>query len=127
MKSFKGECLCGSVSYAGKGKPSFVSHCCCVDCRKTSGTGHSTDFGVTLDAVHFEGLLQSYSNVADSGHTITRHFCPTCGSKIGTTNSAQPADIAINMATLDEPDLFEPDTVHYATKRVRWDACTVKE
>lgn len=119
--SFKGSCLCGAVTFKGVTNPSFVSHCCCQDCRKTSGTGHSTDFGATWDEVSIEGALNTFSNLADSGNTITRHFCPTCGSKIATTNSAYPNDVAINIATLETPDAFTPDTIHYASDKIAWD------
>ncbi|MFK8035765.1 MAG: GFA family protein [Hyphomicrobiales bacterium] len=116
--AFRGSCLCGSVTFEGAAEPNFVSHCCCLDCRKTSGTGHSTDFGVTLDEVSLEGTLNDFTDLADSGNTITRRFCPTCGSKITTTNSAYPNDIAINIAMLVTPDLFQPNTVYYASARI---------
>lgn len=118
---FQGSCLCGAVTFKGATDPSFVSHCCCQDCRKTSGTGHSTDFGVTWDEIEIEGSLSKFSNLADSNNTITRHFCPVCGSKIATTNSAYPNEAAINIATIDTPGAFQPDTIHYASNRISWD------
>lgn len=122
MTSFRGSCLCGAVTFEGAATPSFVSHCCCIDCRKSSGTGHSTDFGVTDDDIRIQGTLSTFSNEADSGNTITRHFCTQCGSKIATSNSTYPNELAINIAALDKPDTFAPNKVYYASSRIPWDA-----
>jgi hypothetical protein len=34
----EGGCLCGSVRYRAKGKPSRVSVCHCTDCRRCTGS-----------------------------------------------------------------------------------------
>ena len=38
---FEGGCLCGAVRYTCNAEPVFAGHCHCVDCRRSSGTGHS--------------------------------------------------------------------------------------
>ncbi|MEI9901575.1 MAG: GFA family protein [Hyphomicrobium sp.] len=40
--------------------------------------------------VTFKGETRSYAVTADSGNTITRHFCPTCGSRLYIESSARP-------------------------------------
>jgi len=41
-----GGCLCGAVRYVITGAPRFISQCCCKDCQKATGTGHTTIVGI---------------------------------------------------------------------------------
>ena len=41
-----GGCLCGDIRYELKGPALFVGQCCCKDCQKATGTGHTTIIGV---------------------------------------------------------------------------------
>lgn len=42
----EGGCLCGAIRYCINGKVRFVSQCCCRDCQRATGTGHTTIIGV---------------------------------------------------------------------------------
>lgn len=84
----QGACLCGAVSYEALGEPAIAGHCYCLDCRKASGTSHSTHVAVRADGVRLVGAMSSYRRPADSGNIVERFFCPTCGSPIYSTNSA---------------------------------------
>ena len=50
---FSGGCLCGAVRYESSAEPMFAGHCQCTDCRKTSGTGHSSHLAVPRAALRF--------------------------------------------------------------------------
>ena len=116
-----GSCLCGAVRFRATGPVLFVAHCQCVDCRKTSGTGHSTDAGFRASNVVIEGPLSGYRQQSDSGNQILRSFCGHCGTKVSTSNSAYPKEIALNLAAFDDPDALTPDTVYFTRSAVRWD------
>ena len=88
MAGFEGGCLCGAVRYQSKADPQVVGHCYCVDCRKTSGTGHCTHIGVPADGFSVTGEVRFFDKPADSGNVVSRGFCPTCGSAVYSTNSA---------------------------------------
>ena len=45
----EGGCLCGTIRYTLRGPALFVSQCCCKDCQKATGTGHTTIVGVHRD------------------------------------------------------------------------------
>lgn len=116
-----GGCLCGAVSYEAKGEPMMVGHCHCIDCRKTSGAGHSTHVAMPEAAVTISGATGAYARAADSGNVVIRHFCPVCGSPVYTTNIAMPGMIFLRASSLDDPDLVTPQLVVYKSRAPKWD------
>lgn len=117
----KGGCLCGAVTYETSGEPAIVGHCHCIDCRKTSGTGHGTHVGIRMDGLRATGAMSSYRRPADSGNMVERFFCPTCGSAIYSTNSAMPGMVFLRASSLDDPDQVTPQLVVYASRAPKWD------
>ena len=89
-KGFSGGCLCGAVRFSSTAEPMFVGHCHCVDCRKSSGTGHSTHILVPELEFSVTGPVTFYDHPADSGNIVSRGFCGTCGSPIYSRNSGMP-------------------------------------
>lgn len=118
-----GRCLCGQVSYRIDAAPLYAGHCFCTECRRVSGAGHMTLFGVAKAALHIEGELATYRSQGGSGAVVTRAFCPTCGTLVFTQSAARPPD-RVNMAagTLDDPALIKPDFAIFCRSRAPWDA-----
>jgi len=73
------------------------------------------------DDVAILGKTDSYPSTADSGNINTRHFCPTCGSRVYGENSARPGVIGIAVGCLDKNDWFSPQAVVYTIGRAAWD------
>jgi hypothetical protein len=121
MSGFTGGCLCGSVRYASQADPVVVGHCHCVDCRKSSGTGHCTHIVIPKAAFTVTGEVRFYGRPADSGNLINRGFCPTCGSAIFSTNSAMPDMVFPRASSLDDPEVATPQMVVYASRAPSWD------
>ena len=48
----EGGCLCGAIRYRIAGPSLFVSQCCCKDCQKATGTGHTTIIGIHTNGLH---------------------------------------------------------------------------
>lgn len=120
-----GGCLCGAVTYECHAESTVAGHCHCVHCRKSSGTGHGSHLGVPLSALKITGRTTAYSITADSGNLVTRHFCPTCGSPIYSTNPGM-ADLAfVRASSLDDPEIFRPQVVVYTRSRPSWDVTGV--
>ena len=69
MSNFSGGCLCGEVRYSGS-EQKGGGYCHCVDCRKSSGTGHCSHMIVPESAFQVSGAV------------VSRGFCPTCGSAV---------------------------------------------
>ncbi len=120
-KGFSGKCLCGAVSYQSTSDPMLSAHCYCVDCRKTSGTGHGTHVVTKQDSASITGQLAAYDHPADSGNVVSRNFCPTCGSPIYSTNSAMPGMIFFRASSLDDLEIIQPAMAVYTDRAPSWD------
>ena len=117
----KGGCLCGAVVYEARGEPAITGHCYCVDCRKTSGTGHCTHVAMRADSMRLTGAMSSYRRPADSGNIIERYFCPTCGSPIYSTNAGMPGLVFLRASSLDDPDQVTPQMSVFVSRAPKWD------
>jgi hypothetical protein len=121
MPGFSGGCLCGAIRYISSADPAVAGHCQCVDCRKSSGSGHCSHLAVPRDAVTTTGTATEYSRPADSGHIVRRAFCPTCGAPLYSRNDAMPEMIFIRASSLDDPEVFKPQMVVFASRAPSWD------
>lgn len=118
-----GGCACGAVRYETAAAPIFQNHCQCRDCRKRSGTGHSSylTFGRRAE-VTITGVVATWRVAGDSGNDKSHAFCPVCGTPVYLTFAAMPDLIAVHPGSLDDPELFAPTVVTYAMRALRWDA-----
>lgn len=119
--SITGGCLCGSVRYESRGEPQVVGHCHCVDCRKSSGTGHCTHMGVAKETFSVTGEVRAYDRPADSGNIVSRVFCPTCGGPVYSLNSAMTGMAFIRVSSLDDPEIATPQMIVYSSRAPSWD------
>lgn len=116
-----GGCLCGAVRYRATAAPLAAVKCYCADCRRTSGTGHAAHVVMPAGAVEMTGPFNTYSSAADSGSTITRAFCPTCGTIVYSLNSSMPDTIHLRGSTLDDVNEISPQFSVYACRAPAWD------
>ena len=116
-----GGCLCGAVRYTISAEPMMSGHCACDNCRKGTGAEHATIFAVAADAVELTGKTSSYAHKADSGATVTRHFCPTCGSHTFSRNSRMEQMRMFPVGTLDDISRATPAMFVYHARRAPWD------
>lgn len=118
---FEGGCLCGQIRYACSGEPAMAGHCHCVDCRRSSGSGHCSHLVVGREHVSLTGEPATYSSPADSGNLVTRAFCGTCGAPVFSTNASSPQMIYLRASSLDDPEVFSPQMIVYASRAPSWD------
>jgi hypothetical protein len=121
MAGFTGGCLCGAVRFKSTADPQLVGHCHCVDCRKSSGTGHCTHLVVPETAFSVTGAVKFYDRAADTGNVVSRGFCGTCGSPIFSRNSAMPGVVFPRASVLDNPEVVKPQMIVYASRAPAWD------
>lgn len=121
MTGFSGRCLCEQVHYRCDADPMLAGHCHCVDCRKSSGSGHCTHVIIPETRFQAEGVLRWYDHPADSGHIVSRGFCPTCGCPIASRNSGMPGIVAVRASSLDDPEVARPRMIVYASRAPSWD------
>lgn len=118
---FEGGCLCGAVRYECSAEPVINGHCHCVDCRRSSGTGHCSHMGVPEAAVKIDGETALYEAPADSGNIVGRRFCPTCGCAVYSVNSGMAGLVFLRASSLDDPEVFKPQVIVYTRSRPSWD------
>lgn len=121
MTPLTGGCACGAVRYTATAEPGFSFHCQCRQCQRASGTGHASLFIVPRAAVSVAGELRFHDQRADDGATVSRGFCPHCGSPILGRSSGYPDVVLITAASLDDPARFIPQQVVFSASGQPWD------
>ena len=110
-----------AARYSSSSAVHFAGHCQCRDCQHATGAGHSSFFVVERAATAIDGAPRYFETTGQSGNTVQRGFCPTCGSPVFNTNSGYPDNFFFHAATLDDPTLFEPSRVVYRDSGQPWD------
>lgn len=110
-----GGCLCGKVRYSFEGDPLLCVTCHCKNCQRQAGSALSVIIGVSENAVAHEGELTTYNDSGDTGATVLRQFCGTCGSPVFTRVETPPGVMFIKAGTLDDTSILKP-TFHCYTK-----------
>lgn len=105
---FTGGCRCGNVRYECTAEPIATLHCHCRDCQYASGGAFATVLLVPAAAVKLlRGELTTYDVKGESGGTVSRRFCPTCGTPVFSGLSSGPLQV-IKAGTLDDPSWLKP-------------------
>jgi hypothetical protein len=105
--SIKGGCYCGALRYEAEGSPLMAAQCYCRECQYITGGGPNTFIAVSLKSFKYvKGDPASYTRT-DLDRPVTRDFCRTCGTAIGTR---PPGDrlMIVKVGTLDNPSEFVP-------------------
>ena len=92
-----GGCACGAVRYEIAANPQFQCQCQCRACQRATGTGHADVLGFFENDVAMVGTLSFHEGTGDSGKSVSRGFCPKCGSPLVWKFAANPG-LAIIMA-----------------------------
>ena len=115
---FSGHCLCGSVSFEFSAEPEFP-HCChCDDCCRASGSVYGSFVYVSAESLKVTGEMHSYRPQNDQSSTMTKYFCPSCGSHIIGTNSKTPERRAVWVGVINAASWFKPEVYFYASKKL---------
>ncbi len=116
-----GGCLCGDIRYQITPPALFVSQCCCKDCQKATGTGHTTIIGIHKSQLALTGTPATFTNAGDTGGKVTRHFCGRCGGRLYTSGDTPGDHIMVQAGSLDDPGQVSPESVIYVKDKVHWD------
>ncbi len=118
--AISGGCLCEKVRYTCE-EEAGGGHCHCIDCRKTSGTGHCSHMIVPEASFEITGEMKFFDKPADSGNMVNRGFCPNCGSAVYSTNSGVPGMVFVRASSLDNLEDFKPQMRVYTDRAASWD------
>ena len=115
-------CACGQVTLGVSGRIKSMFMCSCEDCQRATGTGHATVALVAIGDLAVTGPTASFGRAAHSGATLTRWFCPTCGTPLYARSSRAP-DLAMLPVGLFGADSgwFAPKQLIFARSHRTWD------
>jgi hypothetical protein len=117
---FEGGCLCGSVRYVLTAPPNYVYFCHCRDCQRESGSPFVTDMNVDRASLRISGPLSRYTRTGDSGRSVHRNFCTSCGTTLLTEFDVDPEHVSIKACSLDDPSKLEPDRHLFTARKQPW-------
>ena len=117
-----GGCLCGAVRYQAAEPPLATRICWCRLCQYI-GAGTGT-VNVCFNSARFtvSGELRDFTAIADSGNTMHRRFCPTCGTHLFSEAESRPHLIFVRAGTLDDPEIAKPGATIWTSEAPSW-AC----
>jgi hypothetical protein len=116
-----GHCFCGQVRYSVDAEALGSRMCWCRDCQYIASGSPTVNVLFPENAVHFEGEISKLEKKADSGNTVERGFCPTCGSQIySRTSNPTGMPIRIRAGTLDNPELKPPEAIIWTDSAPGW-------
>ncbi len=104
-----GQCLCGEIKYEFPNAPAMAGVCHCRNCQRQAGSAFSTLAGIPKSEFKMTGEPKLYKDAdTDSGNTVERYFCGTCGSPIYSAIPGQPDTLFLKTGTLDDTSGFAP-------------------
>ncbi|MCU0948506.1 MAG: GFA family protein [Porphyrobacter sp.] len=115
-----GGCLCGKVRYTLNAEPLMCITCHCKNCQRQAGSALSVIIGVPESAVEVTGELTTYNDTGDSGATVRRQFCNTCGSPIFSLVESPPGLVFVKAGTLDDTTMLKPSFHCYTKSKQDW-------
>ena len=105
---FSGKCLCGNVSYKSHAEPVLILNCHCEDYRRSTGAVYGTNVMVAEDQLEIHGEVSIFKHKAKSGNTMTKRFCPNCGTLMFGNSSGRTNVVSIRAGTVDQTDIIKP-------------------
>lgn len=118
--TISGGCLCGDIRFQTTSEPAMQLLCHCTDCQKISGAAAYAAYVVPLDSLDVTaGKPAHYDVTATSGRTNSRHFCPTCGTRVWAV-LAEMGFASVNGRALDDPMHFQPTANHRTDSAPHW-------
>ena len=116
-----GRCLCGGVTLRIDAEPLGARACWCRDCQRIASGSATVNILFPEEAVHFSGDITTIELTADSGNTVRRGFCPTCGAQLysATVNPAG-APMRVRAGVLDDPEIMAPQALIWVDSAPNW-------
>jgi hypothetical protein len=94
--------------------------CHCIACQRRTGAPFGAQSRFLRSQVAVEGASTSYMRGADSGNTVSFHFCPTCGSTVYWELSGYPDLVAVALGMFADPAYPPPRVSVWEATRHPW-------
>jgi len=113
-------CSCGQLTAVASGEPVRVSICHCLACQRRTGSVFGAQARFRREHVEVKGRSSIHVRVADSGNTLTFHFCPVCGATVHYTLTGHEELVAIPIGAFADPGFPEPAFSVYESRKHGW-------
>jgi hypothetical protein len=114
-------CQCRQLRVRLSGDPALVSACHCLACqRRTGAVFGSTSFFSRDQVVAVEGEHRIWGRTADSGRSLTFHFCPTCGSTVYWEAERVPGMVGVAVGGFADPTFPAPSLAVWTENQHAW-------
>jgi hypothetical protein len=81
----------------------MANHCHCRDCQRCTGSGFATFVVVPEAAFELSGEPRGFTVTGESGGSVTRSFCPSCGSQLYSQVTIMPGFFFVKAAASRTP------------------------
>jgi hypothetical protein len=120
MTTRSAQCSCGQLKATTEGEPVRISVCHCLACQRRTGSAFGVQARFPRARVRIDGRSSQYARTADSGNTLTFHFCPDCGATVYYRIDDQPDVVAIPVGAFADPRFPAPRVSVYEGRRHGW-------
>jgi hypothetical protein len=100
----------------------MVSLCHCSACQRRTGSTYGVAAFFPHADVTTEGDAVAFARTSDSGHDVTFHFCPSCGSTVYWVTARKPELTAIAVGAFADPSFPPPSRSVHEETRHSWSA-----
>ena len=121
MPEIVGACVCGAVRYASPAEPLVTVFCHCRGCQKGGGGPYSANIAVPVDSLSIEGRVKRHRASGEPGRSVTRTFCPECGTPLALEAESFSGVILVQAGTLDDPSWVQPELHIWCSSAQPWD------
>jgi hypothetical protein len=94
--------------------------CHCLACQRRTGAVISNQARFRREQVTFAGKATTWTRTAESGHTLTFHFCPICGSTVYWENDGFPGTVTVAIGNFADPYFPAPTIAVWEESRHPW-------
>ena len=112
-----GGCLCGAVRYRISREPHHADYCHCRICQRATGAPVVAWLTVASRALAWtKGKPAVYRSSAKA----ERLFCGACGTQLVFREIAEPDELDVTLASLDDPEAVRPSHHIWTSSRIGW-------
>jgi hypothetical protein len=101
-------------------EPAKISLCHCLECQKRTGSSYGIAAFFGRADIEANGQERLFTRPSDSGHPVTFHFCPDCGSSVYWQPHRKPEMIAVAVGSFADPAFPSPSQSVYGEHRHAW-------
>src|SRR5438105_10609404 len=111
-----GGCLCGAIRYEAAGQPCNITHCHCLDCRRSSGASFVT--WTSFSRSGFRYTIGQPRKLRWAGRL--RSFCADCGTSLTFLAGPDADEVDVTVCSFDQPAAVTPADHTWVEDRLPW-------